>query len=277
MIYKNKFGEIDILNSKYNFNNKTIAISMSGGCDSTMLCYLLAKTIQKEKLNIIIQPYNGYDIDIPHDSENVPNIIKYMQNKFPGVIRWPMGVVYKTLSNEKTVLGTGTGDSIVLEDEIIKQDLPFKGNKILFESTKDKNFYIHPLRDLIEEKVIGNHNGITIVALSQGPPLKAQQDMIKKYNKVPSPQSIQRIKGYYDSEDLNELPNEKRKWYNHVNEEVPNAPFKFIDKRFIIQCYKDFKMMDVLNEMTESCTKPGGKCGTCWWCREREWAMEEVC
>jgi len=36
-------------------------------------------------------------------------------------------------------------------------------------------------------------------------------------------------------------------------------------------------MMDVLNEMTESCTKPGGKCGTCWWCREREWAMEEVC
>ena len=271
MIYKNKFGEIDILNSKYNFNNKTIAISMSGGCDSTMLCYLLAKTIQKEKLNIIIQPYNGYDIDIPHDSENVPNIIKYMQNKFPGVIRWPIGVVYKTLSNEKTVLGTGTGDSIVFEDEIIKQDLPFKGNKILFESTKDKNFYIHPLRDLIEEKVIGNHNGITIVALSQGPPLKVQLDMIKKYNMV-GPKLIQRIEGYLDKEDLNEIQQLKQS-SNLVN----NAPFKFIDKRFIIQCYKDFKMMDVLNEMTESCTKPGGKCGTCWWCREREWAMEEVC
>ena len=49
MIYKNKFGEIDILNPKYNWNNKVIGISMSGGADSTMLCYLLAKTIQKEK------------------------------------------------------------------------------------------------------------------------------------------------------------------------------------------------------------------------------------
>ena len=89
MIYKNKFGEVDILNKKYNFDNKVIGLSMSGGPDSFMLCYLLVKTIQEEKLNIIIQPYNGYDIDIPHDSEKLPNIIEYIRNKFPDVeIRW---------------------------------------------------------------------------------------------------------------------------------------------------------------------------------------------
>ena len=42
---------------------------MSGGADSTMLCYLLANTIQEQDLNITIQPYNGLDLWAPGDGQ----------------------------------------------------------------------------------------------------------------------------------------------------------------------------------------------------------------
>ena len=228
MIYKNKFGEVNILNPKYDFNNKVIGISMSGGADSTMLCYLLARTISEKRLNIIIQPYNGYDMDIPHDSEKVPNIIEYIRKKFPMVeIRWPIAVVYKTLDKE------GKYDP----------------------SINSKNFYIRTLRDkLIECKVFD----MLFIAITLGPSLEVQQ----KFKSL-GENDIRRIKGYY--------------LYNEVEEaEEDTAPFKNIDKRFILQCYKDFGMFRVLNEMTESCTEPDGKCGKCWWDLERKWAIEQV-
>ena len=138
MIYKNKFGEVDILNKKYDFNNKIIGLSMSGGADSTMLCYLLAKTIQEEKLNIIIQPYNGYDIDVSGDSEKLPNIIEYIRNKFPDIkIRWPIAVTFK--SNGKDV----------------------------------KMNYIEILESKLKECKVFD---VQLVAVSQGPPLEVQQN-----------------------------------------------------------------------------------------------------
>ena len=72
VIIKNKFGEVKILSN--NMLAKSIGISMSGGADSTMLCYLLAKSISNGKLNISIQPYNGYDINLPGDSNKIPFI-----------------------------------------------------------------------------------------------------------------------------------------------------------------------------------------------------------
>ena len=51
MKYKNKFGTINLLEDS-KFKNKTIAVAMSGGADSTMLCYLLANTIQEQDLNL---------------------------------------------------------------------------------------------------------------------------------------------------------------------------------------------------------------------------------
>ena len=211
MIYKNKFGEVNI----NPYNSKIVGLSMSGGADSTMLCYLLAKTIQEERLNTIIQPFNGYDIDVPGDSNKVPNIIDYIRNKFSTVeIRWPIATVFK--GNYKDI----------------------------------KNSYIGTLRNKLEKnKVYDIFNS----AISLGPPMEIQEKF----------ESIMRLKGY--------------PLYNEVESvDVNTGPFKHIDKRFIIQCYKDFKA-DVLLEMTESCVQLN-KCRTkkCWWCMEREWAMKEV-
>lgn len=223
MQYKNTFGKIQVMKNEHLFRGKTLGVSMSGGADSTMLCYLLAKTIKKRDLQITIQPYSGYDTWAPLDSKGVIEIVQYIQNKFPTVdIQWPISTVFDT-----------NGD---------------------FEP-KDKNMYIRPLID----KLV-THNVVDLVmnGISMGPPLEVQQTFTDLDNKI----NVRRLPGYH--------------LWNEVERASDNlAPFKYVDKRFIIQCYKDFNRKELL-EMTNSCTAPQGNCGECWWCQERSWAIDTV-
>lgn len=223
MKYKNKFGTVSILDEISYFNNKRLAVSMSGGADSTMLCYLIAHTISKKKLNITIQPYTGYDIWAPIDSIGVIKVIEYIRKQFPSVdIQWPIFTVFNT-----------------------------EGAK----APNDKKFYITPLIEkLLKYKVVD----IAMNGISMGPPTEAQQLFLDWEHKA----------------DLRRLPGQNL-WHEVECAIDRLAPFKYIDKRFIIQCYKDFKIEDFL-EITNSCTKPQGNCTKCWWCQERAWALNEV-
>ena len=220
MIIKNRFGEVNTLEN--NILAKTIGISMSGGADSTMLCYLLAKSISNDKLNISIQPYNGYDIDLPEDSNRLPYIITYIRNKFPDVdLKWPMSVVFSN-----------------------------PGHKDV------KNIFI---KDLVEKMFFKNFD-TRVVGITPGPPIEVQRKF--KINSKKS--NIKRLPGY----DL----------YSEVVDFDKNStgPFKSVDKRFIIQSYADHGVTDLL-DMTASCIVPDPGCsGTCWWCQERQWAVDEV-
>lgn len=222
MIFENKFGTINVLQEKNRFRNKTIGLSMSGGMDSTMLCILLARTIESKGLNTVIQPYNGYDTWAPLDSAGLPAIMNRIREDFPTVkIKWPISAVFNT-----------------------------GGDKV-----KDKNTYITPLvRSLTKHRVIHK----VISGISMGPPMEDQL----KFNVKDAHCAIQRLPGY-------------RLW-NEVEEAPDNlAPYKHVDKRFIVQCYKDFGYEDLI-PMTQSCTHPKGNCGVCWWCEERKWALDQV-
>lgn len=213
MIVENKFGKIAVLNDREFFKNKYIGLSMSGGTDSTMLCYLMAKSIYEKDLNTVIQPYNGYDISLPHDSLKLPKIIEYIQNKFSSVdLRWPISTVFDS-----------------------------KGKDI-------KNFYLRPLRDSLYEKGFFD---FLMVGVNLGPPEVVQKNF----------PSVKRLPGYMLENQLTASPK--------------NAPFVNVDKRFIIQCYKDFDMLDILSQ-TSSCLISDPPCKNCWWCYERKWAIEEV-
>jgi hypothetical protein len=73
----------------------------------------------------------------------------------------------------------------------------------------------------------------------------------------------------------------------HMGIEVLH-PFRFIDKSEIVKKYKELDLMDLF-EMTRSCEgefegidyktyTPGQyvpTCGKCFWCKEREWAIEQ--
>jgi hypothetical protein len=97
MIYENKFGKVDILPDPDFWDGHIIGIAMSGGADSLMLCYLVANTIKKLKLNSSIQPYNGYDIHVPHDSNAAVKTLPTLIRKFPTVdIKWPISTVFNS-------------------------------------------------------------------------------------------------------------------------------------------------------------------------------------
>jgi len=223
MQYKNKFGITYVLNTRHYYENKTIGLSMSGGCDSTMLCYLLANTIQIKKMNTAIQPYNGFDLWCPEDSSKLPAIIEYLQQEFPDVtIHNPICTVYDT-----------HGASSVEE--------------------KNKNYYI---RTLIEKLKKSGLVDIVINGVCLGPPVKVQKTFTHSAEGL-----IFRREGHA--------------LFEEVTHAGLHAPFTDIDKRFIIQCYKDFEQEHLL-DMTHSCTFPGGPCNTCWWCQERQWAINQT-
>jgi len=202
------------------FRNKTIALSMSGGVDSTMLCFLMAKSIRRNSLNSTIQPYNGFDSWAPNDSQKLPSIIQYIKEKFPTVkINDPLMIRFNT-----------NGDQI-----------------------NDKNSYIQPfIENLIENKTVD----IVMNGISKGPSIPVQ-------------------KTFGESLPFKRRPG-KHLWDEVERADSLTSPFKSIDKRFIVQCYKDFKCEDLL-DLTHSCTHPVKQsCGECWWCKERKWAINEV-
>lgn len=220
MRYKNKFGHITICEPESEWQDKTIGLSMSGGADSTMLCYLLAHTSQKRNLNLTIQPYNGYDIWCTHDSEGLPYIIDYIKNIFPDVkIEWPITTVFDT-----------------------------KGSK-----ENHKNVYI---RDLVKRLRNSKMIDIWLNGVCLGPPLDVQETFTGE------------AKDYF-------LRRPGKLLWHEVENAGNYAPYKNIDKRFIMQCYIDFDQQ-ALRDLTNSCTNVGNNCGYCWWCQERAWAIKET-
>jgi len=219
MIIKNKFGTITLFRPAFYFDKKIVGISMSGGVDSSLLCFLAAKAINKENLEISIQPYNGFDSWAPNDSLKIPNIVAFIRKRFPDVD---------------------------LKDPIMEH-FDTKGDQIY-----DKNYYIRPfVKKLRKQRKID----LVMSGISMGPPINVQ----KKFTQP----RIYRRRG-------TELWNEVEAPSPHL------APYKSIDKRFIIQCYVNFKIEPLL-DLTHSCTHPTEqKCGQCWWCQEKAWAMNEV-
>ena len=225
MQYKNTFGKIQVMKNEHLFRGKTLGVSMSGGADSTILCYLLAKTIKKRDLQITIQPYNGYDIWAPLDSRGIIKIVQYIQSTFPTVdIQWPISTVFNT-------------------------------NGAL--APNDKNRFIRPLIEKLTE-----HGVIDIVmnGISMGPPIEIQQT----FQQDPDPSVV----------DMRRRPG-LRQWHEIERAIDSLAPFKNVDKSFIVQCYKEFGIEDLLDK-TNSCILPQGNCSECWWCQERELSLIHI-
>ncbi len=62
-----------------------IAISNSGGLDSSLMTYLLCKYITDNNLNVEVYPMHGIDNTRPTSPENVQNIINLLREQFPKV------------------------------------------------------------------------------------------------------------------------------------------------------------------------------------------------
>ena len=87
-------------------NTDKIAISMSGGLDSSLLTYLLCKEISDKKQNTKVYPLHGIDNTRPTSPENIQNIINFLRNSFPTVeindmLTWDNTKDYKIPKSKK--------------------------------------------------------------------------------------------------------------------------------------------------------------------------------
>ena len=87
MIYANEYGTVDLLSEQFlqslKSDNGTIGVKLSGGADTALLLYLLAKEISERNLNFSIVPYTFNDK--PDRFIVAQNIIHEVAKTFPKV------------------------------------------------------------------------------------------------------------------------------------------------------------------------------------------------
>lgn len=242
---------------EYNFNGVSIpfdekwnriAVSLSGGADSALLTYILCTLIKeknpKMKLHVIshircwkTKPWQQYD------SQRVYN---YLQNMF-NFIDWQRHVNFIAPELEYGSKGP------VLTDEYQKQ---VSGDNIQIRAFSE--YVCH------YNKIDAYYNGVT-----KNPNVKIDGAMNER-----------NIEPNKDNMHL--------RFIKHM-ETYAIHPFRFVTKDWIMKQYQQFKLQELL-QITRSCEgefsnityknyKSGDHvpvCGTCFWCQERSWALNEI-
>jgi len=243
-------------------NWKNIGIAMSGGIDSTMLCYILADLITKNKLDITIHvtahvrvwKYRPWQKDV---SENVYN---WMVNRFPNVkFKRYQGFIPPDLEWKNN------GPTLVL-NEYGEEEY---GDVLVMRAFAE---YIgfHQKFDAFFNATTKNPDDPTITLALEVRNLTSQ-DIVNHFDYA-------------------------IKYYKMGDKVVTAHPFRFVQKDWVVGRYKEFGIWDLF-EMTRSCEgdrieypevfgdldyttyKPGmtvPECKKCFWCQEREWGIKNA-
>jgi len=221
-----------------------IAISVSGGADSALLAYMLcSKATEQQKIHIInhIRMWKTR----PWQEDNACNVYEYLLKKFPKL-------------------------SFIFHKNFIAPELEY-GN-------------IGPI--LIDEygkKVSGDN----IQQRAYAEYICDKYDIDAYYNAVTrNPKNIN-LDGMKERDiDLNDS-NQHLRIMKHMGTWAIH-PFRFVEKSWIVKQYKTLDIMDLFG-ITRSCEGEFENlnysnyilnqfvptCGRCFWCKEREWAIEQ--
>jgi hypothetical protein len=223
--------------------HKNIAIAVSGGADSALLTYLVCSNISDAKVHIInnIRCWKSK----PWQQEDFKRVLDYIQNTFPYI-------EFKVHTN-------------FIPPELEWGD---KGRTIVDEYGK-----------LV--------SGDTLELRSFAEYICFQNNVESYYNGVTrNPKNVNF--GGMPTRDIDPTTD------NHYLEKtihmgmVVHHPFRFIEKSKIYQTYCELDIVDLF-ELTRSCEgtfdnldyknyKKGQMvpiCNTCFWCKERAWAINE--
>tara|TARA_B100001778_G_C18599736_1_gene636614 strand:- start:2685 stop:3455 length:771 start_codon:yes stop_codon:yes gene_type:complete len=252
-IYETPYGAVHIP-----IVSPIITVRTSGGWDSALLLYMVAKTCVEAKANAIIQPItvvrtNEDEYPDWHRVDNLPIvdvIVDWVRSEFP------------------------TAD---VKDKIWKDAFKWWENGNIS--------YTDAQRDLVREAAeasppmhqswhdcqLHDYNGVT-----KNPPVpmliadKHQYRELKRdHNDANSPAVAE------DSCTVIHGP-------HNLNRRMVE-PFRNADKRVCMYLARQFGIFEKLNTISRSCegdresTNSWTKvCGICWWCQEREWACKET-
>lgn len=221
----------------------SIAISVSGGADSALLAFLLCNIVKKQTVHIIshkrmwkTRPWQGYD------SVNVYN---WLVDRFPN-IKFVRHTNFISPDVEYGNMGP------VIKDEYGKM---VSGDNAQQRSYAEYICHSNNI-DAYYNAVTHNPRGINLGGMSQ--------------------RDIERTE---DTKHL-EMMQHMGRWAMH--------PFRFVEKSWVVKQYIDNMISDLFYR-TRSCEgeftgldyttyKDGDavpECGKCFWCKEREWAIEQ--
>jgi hypothetical protein len=245
--YKSILHDIDSIYIPLDLGWKNIAVSLSGGADSALLLYLLCEILQKNKTDNItihcISHIRGWK-EKPWQEYDSKTVYDWISNKFPD-IKFQRHINFIPPDLE----WGSTGPNIV--DEYGKLT---SGDVIEIRSFAE---YV-----CNKESIDAYYNAVT-----KNPPIDIENKMQHR--------------------DIDATPETFKLAICEHMSGLSCHPFRFTDKSWILKQYKNKNLLDFLS-ITRSCEGtfeninyknyiPGQYvpvCGKCFWCLEREWAIE---
>jgi hypothetical protein len=222
-----------------------IAISVSGGADSALLAYLLCNLAKGAGTTVHIINHIRCWKTKPWQQHDANQVYEWLLKRFPDV-KFKRHTNFIAPELEYGNIGP------ILTDEY--------GKKVSGDNIQQRAYaeYICEAYNIntYYNAVTRNPRGINLGGMGE-------RDIDK------------------DSENTHlEIMQHMGRWALH--------PFRFVEKSWVVKQYRDHKIMDLFN-LTRSCegAVPGldytnyingqevPTCGECFWCKEREWAIEQ--
>jgi hypothetical protein len=245
--YNNILFEINGLNIPFDLSWNKISISVSGGADSALLTYILCKKITELNLNTEVHIINNIRCwkTRPWQKYVADDVIKNIMNNFSLI-------------------------KFIIHHNFVPPDLEHAntGKTIKDEYGKIVSGDTIELRSFAEYTCFHNNIPVYFNAITKNPNIE--------------------INGEIESRNVEPTEDNFRLMImNHLGT-LACHPFRFIDKSWIMSTYKFLNLNDLL-EKTRSCEgefeninyktyKPGQYvplCNNCFWCKEREWGIEQ--
>jgi len=238
------FHDIDGVRIPFNKDWNSIAISLSGGADSALLAYLLCSLIPNDMLVHVISHTRMWKTR-PWQQEDSKRVFNWLSVRFPKI---------KMIRHVNFIAPD-------IEYGNIGPSIPDEYNKFVSGDNIQQRAYAEWLCHKYNVKAY--YNAVTH-----------------------NPRDID-LGGMTERNVERNADTEHLEYMIHMDI-VASHPFRFIDKSWIVAQYKRLDIMELF-DITRSCEgefegldyktyKPGQvvpTCGECFWCKEREWAIEQ--
>ena len=231
---------------------KTMPLSLSGGCDSASLFYLISNFFPQIK----IVPYTCRDQNAPKDADAAAAIVEWMKKEFPA---------NKITDIEIFDFNDRTEDFVSF-DEVERWRNHYPKMKNMRRTQISKIVQVDNISWNMMKKYPGS---IRLDGMTRNPP----DDEMKKY-------------GFYEKAErrrdqdgtiLKEL-RQYNKERAHLN--IYQA-YLNVDKKFVAGVFQTHNLMDSLFPLTRSCVGTATQtdnftreCHNCFWCHEKKWAFD---
>jgi hypothetical protein len=240
-----KLHNIDGVEVPFDEEWRDVAISVSGGADSALLAYLICELAYEHNTTIHIINHVRCWKTKPWQQVDADNVFRWLFQRF-----------YHTTFKRHT--------------NFIAPELEY-GN-------------IGPnLTDEYGKKVSGDN----IQQRAYAEFICNKHDISAYYNAVTRNPRLAFANGMLERDIERTEVNKHLEYMEHMGR-VASHPFRFVDKAWVVKQYKRLNIMDLF-ERTRSCEgtfenlnyetfTPGQYvpvCGECFWCKEREWALEQ--